>query len=157
MTAVSITVNGTAYARELADASLLLVDFLRGHLGLTGTHVGCNNGICGSCTILLDGEPVRACLLLAVQADGGHIGTIEGLALRGAELHPLQRAFVTHGAVQCGFCIPGMIMAAKALLDRQPRPTTEAIKAALEGNLCRCTGYTKIVEAVAAAAAESSA
>jgi aerobic-type carbon monoxide dehydrogenase small subunit (CoxS/CutS family) len=155
MTAFSIVVNGTAYARELADSSLLLVDFLRDQLGLTGTHVGCNNGICGSCTVLMDNEPVRACLLLAVQTDGCQIVTIEGLTARGAELHPLQRAFVDHGAVQCGFCIPGMIMAAKALLDSQAHPTTEAIKAALEGNLCRCTGYTKIVEAVAAAAAGS--
>jgi aerobic-type carbon monoxide dehydrogenase small subunit (CoxS/CutS family) len=155
MTAFSIVVNGTAYARELADSSLLLVDFLRDQLGLTGTHVGCNNGICGSCTVLMDNEPVRACLLLAVQTDGCQIVTIEGLTARGAELHPLQRAFVDHGAVQCGFCIPGMIMAAKALLDRQTEPTTEAIKTVLEGNLCRCTGYTKIVEAVAAAAAGS--
>jgi carbon-monoxide dehydrogenase small subunit len=155
MTGVSIMVNGTVYARELPDSSLLLVDFLRDQLGLTGTHVACNNGICGSCTVLMDDEPVRACLLLAVQADGCQLLTIEGLASPGAELHPLQRAFADHGAVQCGFCIPGMIMAAKALLDRQPDPTTEAIKAALEGNLCRCTGYTKIVEAVAAAAAGS--
>lgn len=149
-TTVSATVNGTPYVGQVG-ASMQLTEFLREHLALTGTKVGCNNGVCGSCTVLLDDVPVRACLLLAVQIDGRALTTIEGLATEQG-LHPLQRAFVERGAVQCGFCIPGMIMSAKALLDRNRAPSTHEIRAALEGNLCRCTGYVKIVEAVQAAA-----
>jgi carbon-monoxide dehydrogenase small subunit len=149
---VTLTVNGSVHQREVS-AGLLLTDFLRQQLDLHGTKVGCNNGICGSCTVLLDGAPVRACLLLAVQADDRALTTIEGLA-GDHRLHPLQEAFVEHGAVQCGFCIPGMIMSAAALLQSNPRPTETDIKRALEGNLCRCTGYSKIVEAVRAAADE---
>jgi len=153
--AVTVVVNGAVCACRAAP-DVTLADLLRDHLGLTGTHVACNNGICGSCTVIVDGEPVRACLMLAVQADGSTVATIEGLATVDQDgtrrLHPLQQAFVDHGAVQCGFCIPGMIMTAKALLDSTPRPTVEDIKHALEGNLCRCTGYVKIVEAVGAAA-----
>lgn len=130
----------------------LLADFLRQDLGLTGTRLGCHQGICGSCTILVDGEPVKACLQLAVQIDGASVTTIEGLAARDGRLHPLQAAFVESGAVQCGFCIPGMIMTAKALLDGNPDPGIEDIRAALANNICRCTGYVKIVRAVQAAA-----
>jgi aerobic carbon-monoxide dehydrogenase small subunit len=155
---VAIVVNGATHERSVKP-NRLLTEFLREDLGFTGTHVACNNGICGSCTVLVDGEPVRACLMLAVQADGASVVTIEGLATRATDgtqtLHPLQRAFVEHGAVQCGFCIPGMIMSAKSLLDSNSSPTTEQIKRALEGNLCRCTGYVKIVKAVAAAAGVS--
>jgi aerobic carbon-monoxide dehydrogenase small subunit len=143
---VELTLNGSAVHRDVAP-DRLLVDFLREDLGLIGTHVGCNNGICGSCTVLLDGQAARACLLLAVQADGASVTTIEGLAG-----DPLQSAFVEHGAVQCGFCIPGMIVAARALLNEDPRAERDQIVAALEGNLCRCTGYVKIVQAVVAAA-----
>jgi aerobic carbon-monoxide dehydrogenase small subunit len=141
---VAVTVNAVRHEREVPPRALL-VEFLRDELELTGTHVGCNNGICGSCTVLVDGEAVRSCLLLAVQADGASVTTIEGLTH-----DPLQLAFVEHGAVQCGFCIPGMIMAARGLLNQTPHAGTEEIVAALEGNLCRCTGYVKIVDAVAA-------
>jgi carbon-monoxide dehydrogenase small subunit len=154
---IDLRVNGLEQSR-IIRSSQLLVEFLREELDLIGTRVGCNNGICGSCTVLLDGEAVRACLLLAVQADGARVTTIEGLDTRDADgirqLDPLQTAFVEHGAVQCGFCIPGMIMTSKGLLNQTPHPSREDIRAALEGNLCRCTGYVKIVEAVAAAAAE---
>jgi aerobic carbon-monoxide dehydrogenase small subunit len=143
---VELRLNGSAVQRDI-ESDRLLVDFLREDLGLIGTHVGCNNGICGSCTVLLDGQAARACLLLAVQADGASVTTIEGLAG-----DPLQSAFVEHGAVQCGFCIPGMIVAARALLNEDPRAERDQIVAALEGNLCRCTGYVKIVQAVVAAA-----
>jgi aerobic carbon-monoxide dehydrogenase small subunit len=143
---VELRLNGSAVQRDI-ESDRLLVDFLREDLGLIGTHVGCNNGICGSCTVLLDGQAVRACLLLAVQADGASVTTIEGLAG-----DPLQSAFVEHGAVQCGFCIPGMIVAARGLLNEDPRADRDQIVAALEGNLCRCTGYVKIVQAVVAAA-----
>ena len=146
---LELTLNGSPFQRDVSSERLL-VDFLREDLGLIGTHVGCNNGICGSCTVLLDGEAVRACLLLAVQADGARVTTIEGLAG-----DPLQSAFVEHGAVQCGFCIPGMIVAARGLLNEHPRADRDQIVATLEGNLCRCTGYVKIVQAVAAAAASA--
>jgi aerobic carbon-monoxide dehydrogenase small subunit len=146
---IALSVNGSAFSGDV-DPELLLVEFLRNQLELIGTRVGCNNGICGSCTILVDREPIRACLMLAVQADQASITTIEGLIG-----DPLQDAFVERGAVQCGFCIPGMIMAARGLLDRTPDASTEDIVAALDGNLCRCTGYVKIVEAAAAAARSS--
>jgi len=151
---VQLHVNEALIERDVAS-DVTLVEFVRNDLELTGTHVACNNGICGSCTVLLDGEAVRSCLLLAVQVDGSNVTTIEGIA-SGANatrrLAPLQQAFIECGAVQCGFCIPGMIVTATALLRAAPRAAREDIVAALEGNLCRCTGYVKIVEAVAAAA-----
>jgi aerobic-type carbon monoxide dehydrogenase small subunit (CoxS/CutS family) len=151
---IEATINRQRVARAVAD-DRLLCDFLRDDLGLFGTRVGCNEGVCGSCTVLVDGEQVRGCLMLAAQVDGCAVLTVEGLA-EGSTLHPLQRAFVEHGAVQCGFCTAGMLMTARALLDANPRPTEPEIRDALAGNLCRCTGYGKIVEAVLAAA-ESSA
>jgi aerobic carbon-monoxide dehydrogenase small subunit len=126
------------------------VHFLRDDLGLTGTHVGCDTGNCGACTIHLDGEPVKSCMLLAVQVDGAAITTIEGLAADG-ELTPLQRAFNEHHALQCGYCTPGMLMSATALLERNAHPSEEEVRIALQGNICRCTGYVNIVEAVQAA------
>src|SRR5262249_37748490 len=143
---IALNVNGSAFAGDVGP-EVLLVEFLRNQLELIGTRVGCNNGICGSCTILVDREPVRAGLMLAGPADRAALPTHEGLID-----DPLQDAFVERGAVQCGFCIPGMIMAARGLLDRAPDASAEDIVAALEGNLCRCTGYVKIVDAVAAAA-----
>lgn len=141
-----ITVNGEVH--ELwVEPYRVLVDILREEIGLTGTKKGCGTGDCGSCTILLDGKAVKSCLILAVEADGGEILTIEGLR-EGEKLHPLQQAFIQCGAIQCGFCTPGMILAAKALLDRCPHPTEEEAKIAVSGNLCRCTGYVKIIEAI---------
>jgi carbon-monoxide dehydrogenase small subunit len=148
--AVNVTVNGRAYSREV-EPRLLLVHFLRDQLGLTGTHVGCDTSSCGACTVRLDGETVKSCTLFAFQADGGQVQTIEGLA-RNGQLHPLQRAFHEQHALQCGYCTPGMIMAATEILERNPDPSDEEIRKALEGNLCRCTGYQTIVEAVKAAA-----
>jgi carbon-monoxide dehydrogenase small subunit len=127
-----------------------LAEVLREELQLTGTKQSCNEGACGTCTVLLDGEPVRSCLLLAADAEGREITTIEGLSREG-ELHPLQASFVEHYAIQCGFCTPGMILTAKALLDANPHPTDEEIRQAISGNICRCTGYAKIVEAIKAA------
>ena len=129
-----------------------LLDVLRDQLELTGPKKGCDRGDCGACTVLLDGEPVVSCMMLAVQANGRHITTIEGLAQNG-QPHPLQQAFVDHGAIQCGFCTPGMILAAKALLDENPHPNEAEVREAIAGNLCRCTGYQKIVDAVEEAAA----
>ncbi|MDQ3310846.1 MAG: (2Fe-2S)-binding protein [Actinomycetota bacterium] len=129
----------------------LLVHLVRDHLGLTGTNVGCDTSSCGACTLHLDGESVKSCTLLAAQADGGEITTIEGLA-RDGELHPMQQAFMENHGLQCGFCTPGMIMAATSLLDEQPNPTEEDVRIGLEGNLCRCTGYHNIVQAVLACA-----
>jgi len=150
-TVIRLRVNGTE--RDLLIApSRTLLEALREELGLTGTKQGCGEGECGTCTVLLDGVPVNACLVLAVEAAGREVTTIEGLA-DGARLHPLQHAFIEHGAIQCGFCTPGMILSAKALLDRRPNPTEAEIREALGGNLCRCTGYQKIAEAVRAAAA----
>jgi carbon-monoxide dehydrogenase small subunit len=148
---VRVTVNGRAYEQEV-EPRLLLVHFLRDELGLTGTHVGCDTSNCGACTVLVDGESVKACTLLAAQADGHEVTTIEGLA-RNGELHPLQRAFHEEHGLQCGYCTPGMILAATSILERYPQPTDEQIRHGLEGNLCRCTGYQNIVSAVKAAAA----
>jgi carbon-monoxide dehydrogenase small subunit len=149
---LSLTVNGEQYELQVESETTLL-DFLREFLGLTGTKKGCNEGDCGACTVLMDGEPVNSCMLLAVAAEGREVITIEGIA-KGRELHPLQKAFVEKGAVQCGYCTPGMVLSAKSLLDENKQPTEEEIRQALSGNLCRCTGYAKIVEAVKAAAEE---
>ena len=148
---VRLTVNGTVFEREV-EPRRLLADFLREDLGLTGTHVGCEHGVCGACTVLLDGDSARSCLTLAVQADGAEIETVEGLGTMDA-LHPLQRAFREHHALQCGFCTPGMLMTALDLLRKHPSPSDEEIRDGLSGNLCRCTGYEHIVRAVRAAAA----
>jgi len=147
MTEIAVTVNGRVY-REAVEPRLLLSDFLRGRLGLTGTHVGCEHGVCGACTIRFDGVAARSCLLLAVQADGAEIVTVEGLARNGA-LTPLQEAFRSHHALQCGFCTPGILMAAEDLLSRAAPPTRDEIVDLLSGHLCRCTGYTPIVDAIA--------
>ncbi|RMF90390.1 MAG: (2Fe-2S)-binding protein [Nitrospinota bacterium] len=147
---IKVTVNGEVY-ESAVEPRMSLLQYLREELGLTGTKEGCSEGECGACSILLDGRLVDSCLIFAVEADGREITTIEGLA-RGGELHPIQQAFIDHGAVQCGFCTPGMIMAAKDLLDRNSRPSEMEIRQAIAGNLCRCTGYMKIVEAIAAAA-----
>jgi carbon-monoxide dehydrogenase small subunit len=147
---IRVTVNGERYERTV-EPRLLLSDFLRHELGLSGTNVGCEHGVCGACTILLEGEPVRACLVFAVQADGSSIGTVEGLE-RDDGLHPLQAAFKEAHGLQCGFCTPGILMTMVAFLDEVPDPTELQIREALSGNLCRCTGYQKIVEAVEAAA-----
>ena len=143
---IRFTVNGRKVDREVTADSRLL-DLLRDDLHLTGTKEGCGEGECGACTVLIDGKAVNSCLVLAPQADGKDILTVEGLA-KGDELHPIQRAFVEKGAVQCGFCTPGFIMSTYALLKESPNPSNEEILTALEGNLCRCTGYTKIIEAV---------
>jgi aerobic-type carbon monoxide dehydrogenase small subunit (CoxS/CutS family) len=150
MSSVEVTVNGRRY-REEVEPRLLLSDFLRHTLGLTGTHVGCEHGVCGACTVRVDGRAARACLLLAVQADGTSIETVEGLARRG-ELTPLQAAFQECHALQCGFCTPGILMAAADLLERDGQPTREEIADMLSGHLCRCTGYEPIVAAIAKAA-----
>jgi carbon-monoxide dehydrogenase small subunit len=146
---ISVDVNGEQIEDEV-PARRLLVHFLRDGLGLTGTHVGCDTGNCGACTVHLNGEPVKSCMLLAVQADGAKIATIEGLSPDG-ELTSLQRAFNEHHALQCGYCTPGMLMSATALLERNPHPSADEVRVALQGNICRCTGYVNIVEAVVAA------
>lgn len=143
---IKLTVNGKSYER-LVEARMTLADFLRGELDLTGTHLGCEHGVCGACTILLNGEAVRSCLLLALQAEGAEVLTVEGLA-QGAELHPLQKAFQECHALQCGFCTPGFLMTAYAFLREVPRPTEEEIREAISGNICRCTGYLPIIEAI---------
>ena len=147
MTPVRVRVNGQEHA-DLVPPRLLLCDFLRTRLRLTGTHVGCEHGVCGACTVLLDGEPVRSCLLLAVQASGREIATVEGLAPDAEHLHPIQQAFREEHGLQCGFCTPGFLMTVTALLRETPRPTDEEIRVWLSGNLCRCTGYVNIVRAV---------
>jgi carbon-monoxide dehydrogenase small subunit len=147
---VTLRVNGRVYTGT-AEARMTLADFLRETLGLTGTHLGCEHGVCGACTVLDDGQPVRSCLLLAVQMDGANLTTVEGLA-DGDQLHPLQQAFWDHHGLQCGFCTPGMLLTAKAFLEEHPRPTDAEIREAISGNLCRCTGYHFIVEAIRAAA-----
>ena len=144
---VAVTVNGRRYERAV-EPRLLLSDFLRRDLGLTGTHVGCEHGVCGACTVLLDGEPVRSCLLLAVQADGHELATVEGLAPGPDRLHPLQEAFWECHALQCGFCTPGFLMTLVPFLEENPDPSEDEIRHALSGNLCRCTGYQHIVDAV---------
>ena len=148
---VSLTVNGRAFEREI-EPRLLLSDFLRHELDLTGTHVGCEHGVCGACTVLFDGQPVRSCIMLAVQADGHALTTVEGLSPGPDQLHPLQQAFWECHGLQCGFCTPGMIVLAHELLARNPAPTTDEIREALAANLCMCTGYVTIVRAVARAA-----
>jgi aerobic carbon-monoxide dehydrogenase small subunit len=147
---ITVTVNGVSRTAEVEERELL-VYFLREGLGLTGTNVGCDTSSCGACTIHLDGESVKSCTLLAVQADGAEITTIEGLATNG-DLHPMQAAFQANHALQCGYCTPGMIMAATSLLKENPHPSEDEIRHGLEGNLCRCTGYHNIVKAVAAVA-----
>jgi len=147
---IRLHVNDRAYEGTV-ESRTSLADFLRDGLDLTGTHVGCEHGVCGACTVLLDGEPVRSCLLLAIQVDGARLTTVEGLA-DGERLHPLQQAFWDHHGLQCGFCTPGILLTAKALLDDNPHPTDEQIREAISGNLCRCTGYHFIVEAIRAAA-----
>jgi carbon-monoxide dehydrogenase small subunit len=149
-TAVQMTVNGRAHEHEV-EPRLLLVHYLRDTLGLTGSHVGCDTTSCGACTVHLNGEAVKSCTVLAVQADGAEVRTIEGMATNG-ELHPLQEAFWTNHGLQCGYCTPGMIMAAADLLERNPNPTEDEVRHGLEGNLCRCTGYHNIVRAVLDAA-----
>jgi carbon-monoxide dehydrogenase small subunit len=144
---VRLRVNGREHIANV-PARLLLSDFLRGRLGLTGTHVGCEHGVCGACTIHLDGTPVRACLMLAVQADGADVTTVEGLAPGPAALHPVQEAFRQEHALQCGFCTPGMLMTVTAFLREHPHPTDDEIRGEISGNLCRCTGYQNIVRAV---------
>jgi carbon-monoxide dehydrogenase small subunit len=148
---VTITVNGTEVAAEVADRTLL-VHFLRDVAGLTATNVGCDTTSCGACTVLLDGQSVKSCTVLAAQADGREVTTLEGLANGDGEMHPVQRAFHAEHGLQCGFCTPGMVMAAVSLLTENPRPTEEQVRSGLEGNLCRCTGYHNIVRAVLAAA-----
>ena len=147
---IQVTVNGKAYSHDV-DPRTLLVQYLRDVLGLTGTHVGCDTSNCGACTILVDGQAVKSCTLLAVQADGSDVKTIEGMADNGT-LHPLQEGFREEHGLQCGFCTPGMIMASADLLERNPNPTEHEIREALEGNFCRCTGYHNIVKSVQYAA-----
>lgn len=148
--ALSMVINGKKVELEV-DPTATLVNVLRDQLGLTGTKKGCEQGDCGACTVIMNGKTVNSCLVLAVQAQGKEILTIEGLGTAD-HLHPLQEAFIEHGAVQCGYCTPGMLLSAKTLLDRNPHPQREDIKEALSGNLCRCTGYLQIIEAVEAAA-----
>jgi aerobic-type carbon monoxide dehydrogenase small subunit (CoxS/CutS family) len=143
---VRLTVNGVERAAE-AEPRLLLSDFLRHRLGLTGTHVGCEHGVCGACTVLVDGEPTRACLMFAVQAEGASITTIEGLAPDGETLHPVQQAFHEQHAMQCGFCTPGLVLSTVALLQEKPDADDDELLDALSGNLCRCTGYRNIIAA----------
>ena len=150
MRTIRLRVNGQPVVREVPD-NRLLVDFLRYDLGLAGTKEGCSVGVCGACTVLLDGQPVSSCIALAVMADGCAVTTIEGLA-QDERLHPLQQAFIEYGGFQCGICTPGQIMAAKALLDANPHPTTDEIQAWMMGNLCRCTGYYQILASIQAVA-----
>jgi carbon-monoxide dehydrogenase small subunit len=147
---ISVTVNGVAREAEV-ESRLLLVHFLRENLRLTGTHIGCDTSHCGVCTVLLDGQPVKSCTVLAVQADGCQLATVEGLE-QGGKLHPIQEAFTEKHALQCGYCTPGMLMTCCALLERNKRPSEDEIRQAISGNLCRCTGYLNIVKAVQHAA-----
>jgi len=149
---VRVTVNGVHYEGQV-EPRMTLVDFLRGELGLAGTHVGCEHGVCGACTIVLNGQTVRSCLMLAVQADGAELMTVEGLSHDGT-LHPIQEAFMEEHGLQCGFCTPGFLMSTYELLQRRPNPTDDEIKEALGGNLCRCTGYQSIIKSVRLAAAK---
>lgn len=147
---ISLTVNGQRFEREV-EPRQLLVQFIREQLILTGTHIGCDTSYCGACTVLFNGEPVKSCTMLAVQADGGEVTTVEGLA-DGDKLHPLQESFSEHHALQCGYCTPGMLLSAKHLLDTNPNPSDEEIRKGIQGNLCRCTGYNNIFVAIADAA-----
>ena len=149
---ISLTVNGQSYTAEV-EPRLLLVHLLRENLNLTGTHIGCDTSNCGACTVILDGVPVKSCTLLAVQADGSNVETVEGLA-QGAQLHPLQEGFWQEHGLQCGFCTPGMLMISKALLATNPNPTEADIRRGISGNLCRCTGYVNIVKAIQYGAAK---
>jgi len=149
-TTITVEVNGTTYEREV-EARRLLVHFLRDDLDLTGTHVGCDTGNCGACSVIVDGTLLKSCMMLAVQADGASIETVEGLGADG-ELTPLQQAFGEHHALQCGYCTSGMVLAAMSLLEENPSPTEDEIRHALEGNICRCTGYQNIVDAIEAVA-----
>jgi aerobic-type carbon monoxide dehydrogenase small subunit (CoxS/CutS family) len=144
---ISVEINGSLVEGSV-EPRLLLADFLRDDVGLTGTHLGCEHGVCGACTVQLDGEPVRSCLMFAVQADGHRISTVEGLAPSEEELHPIQQAFHEFHALQCGFCTPGILMTVEAFLREEPDPTPEQVKTMLSGNLCRCTGYQNIITAV---------
>jgi aerobic-type carbon monoxide dehydrogenase small subunit (CoxS/CutS family) len=149
---ITVEVNGVSYEREV-ESRRLLVHFIRDDLDLTGTHIGCDTGNCGACSITADGLLVKSCMMLAIQADGGQIRTVEGLNPDG-ELTPLQQAFTEHHALQCGYCTPGMLVSATALLERNPRPSDDEIRRALQGNICRCTGYWNIVKAVKAASGQ---
>ena len=153
---ISITINGRAVSGDV-EPRLLLADFIRDSAGLTGTHLGCEHGVCGACTVQLEGKPVRSCLMFAVQADGRHVTTVESLAPSPTELHPLQQAFHEHHALQCGFCTPGILMTMEAFLRDRPNPSRAEIRIALAGNLCRCTGYQNIVTAVEAVAQKARA
>ena len=148
---VTLTINGQSYS-GVVEPRMLLSDYLRHELGLTGTHVGCEHGVCGACTVLFDGQPVRSCLMLAVQADGHELSTVEGLASSADELHPLQQAFWEEHGLQCGFCTPGFLMTLIPFLENNPQPTEMEIREAISGNLCRCTGYQNIVRAAQSAA-----
>ena len=150
---INITVNGQPTSADV-EPRRLLVHYLREDVGLTGTNIGCDTSSCGACTVHLDGESVKSCTVLAVQADGGHVVTIEGLAPSATELHPMQEAFRQNHGLQCGYCTPGMLMSAKALLERNPNPSDKEIKKQIAGNVCRCTGYQNIIKSVHAAAAE---
>jgi carbon-monoxide dehydrogenase small subunit len=149
--AISVEINGRVVYGEV-DVRLLLADFIRDNAGLTGTHLGCEHGVCGACTVQLDGQPVRSCLMFAVQANGHQVSTVEGMAPSASALHPLQQAFHECHALQCGFCTPGILMTMEAFLREEPDPTPERIRSALAGNLCRCTGYQNIITAVRLAA-----
>jgi carbon-monoxide dehydrogenase small subunit len=149
---ITVDVNGTSYEREV-DARRLLIHLIRDDLDLTGSHIGCDTGNCGACSVILDGTLVKSCMLLAVQADGASIETVEGLAQED-ELSPLQQAFSDHHALQCGYCTPGMLMSATALLRQNPQPSDEEITRAIQGNICRCTGYWNIVKAIKAASGQ---
>ena len=151
---ITVNVNGAGETRDV-EPRRLLVDFIRSDAGLTGTHIGCDTTSCGACTVLLDGVPVKSCTVLAVQADGRAVKTVEGLA-EGGELHPIQAAFKEHHGLQCGFCTPGMMLVGSALLEENPNPTDEEVRWAISGNICRCTGYMNIVSAVQAAGGEGS-
>ena len=146
---IHLTINGEVFDRTV-DVAQTLAEFLRDGLGFTGTKIGCNEGECGACTVIYNGKPVNSCLVTAAETDGGEVLTIEGLA--GDELHPLQQAFLDMGAVQCGFCTPGMIMSAKAILDQNPHPTRDYVRKNMEGNICRCTGYNRIIDGILLAA-----
>ncbi|WP_420614067.1 (2Fe-2S)-binding protein [Candidatus Spongiisocius sp.] len=151
---ITVNINGASETRDV-EPRRLLVDFIRSDAGLTGTHIGCDTSSCGACTVILDGRPVKSCTVLAVQADGSEVKTVEGLA-EGGEIHPVQAAFKEHHGLQCGFCTPGMMLVGSALLEENPEPTDEEVRWAISGNICRCTGYMNIVTAIQAAGGEGS-